>query len=55
MQPINGLEVVFRNPEPRRESPCSNVWLLFAAGQSVKVIVAQDGVRRPRVVWKEAA
>jgi hypothetical protein len=55
MQTQNALEVVFRNQEPRREPRYPNVWLLVAAGRSVKVFVVQDGMHRPRVIRKEAA
>ena len=55
MQPIKGLEVVFSNPEPKREPQYPNVWLLLSNSRSLKVFVVQDAARRPRVVGREAA
>ena len=50
MQPLNtaGLAIVFRNPEPRRESQCPD-------GRQLKIFVCRDDARRPRIVRKEAA
>lgn len=57
MQPVNpaGLTIVFRNPEPRRESQYPNTWLLQAERQALKIFVVLDGANRPRIVRREAA
>jgi hypothetical protein len=51
-----GLEIVFRNPEPRREMRNSSAWLLCSRDrEQFWVFVSCDGVSRPRIVRKEAA
>jgi hypothetical protein len=57
MQPINtaGLAIVFRNPEPRRESQYPDGWTLLTSDGQLKIFVGRDNARRPRVLRKEAA
>ena len=51
-----GLEIIFRNDEPRREGQCSSTWLLCSRDrEEFRVFVSCDGVSRPRIVRKEAA
>jgi hypothetical protein len=51
-----GLEIVFRNPEPRRDVRNSSTWLLCSRGrEDFRLFVSCDGVNRPRIVRKEAA
>jgi hypothetical protein len=51
-----GLEIVFRNPEPRREVRNSSTWLLCSRDrEDFRVFVSCDSVSRPRIVRKEAA
>jgi len=57
MKPVNteGLAIVFRNPEPRRESQYPDGWMLNTSGRQFKIFVGRDDTRRPRIVRKEAA
>ena len=57
MKPVNtaGLAIVFRNTEPRREPQYPDGWTLLTSEGQLKVFVARDDARRPRVVRKEAA
>ena len=51
-----GLEIIFRNREPRREVRNSSTWLLCSRDrEDFRVFVSCDGVGRPRIVHKEAA
>lgn len=49
------LEIVFRNPEPRRGGEYPSTWLLLAGEQALKVLVTRDAETRPHVIWTEAA
>ena len=57
MRPANtaGLAIVFRNPQPRRETRYPGGWILLSHDHQFKVFVGRDETRRPRVVHKEAA
>lgn len=57
MQPVNpaALAIVFRNPQPRRESQYPDGWTLLASDRQLKIFVCHDDARRPRIVRKEAA
>lgn len=57
MQPVNsaGLAIVFRNPEPQRESQYPDGWTLLSSDGQLKIFVSHDDARRPRIVRKEAA
>jgi len=50
-----GLAIVFRNPEPQRESHYPNRWLLFRRDFQVRIYVSRDTASRPSIVRKEAA
>jgi hypothetical protein len=51
-----GLEIIFRNDEPRRKGQYSSTWLLCSRDrEEFMVFVSCDGINRPRIVWKEAA
>ncbi len=50
-----GLQIVFRNPEPRRERDYPTTWLLLVGNQTLKVVVNRGTDTRPRVIYKEAA
>ncbi len=51
-----GLQIIFRNDEPRREGQHSSTWHLYSRDREErKVFVSCDGVSRPRIVGKEAA
>ena len=57
MKPVNtaGLAIVFRNPEPRRESQYPFGWTLLTSDREFNVFVCLDSARRPRIIRKEAA
>jgi hypothetical protein len=50
-----GLAIVFRNPQPRRETRYPDGWMLLSADHQFKVLVCRDETRRPHVIHKEAA
>jgi len=57
MPPTNEarLEIVFTNPEPKRDSNYQSDWLLQGETEATKIFVIRDASRRPRIIWKEAA
>ena len=57
MQPVNpaGLAIVFRNPAPRRKSPCPDGWMLLTSDRRLKIFVCHEDQGRPRIVRKEVA
>jgi hypothetical protein len=58
MTPTNRapLQIVFRNPDPPPEVQLSRTWLLCTHGhENLSILVACDGVSRPRIVRKHAA
>jgi hypothetical protein len=51
-----GLEIVFRNPTPRRELTSSTTWLLFARDhKDLRISVSRNGLSRPRIIRRGAA
>ncbi|MGA2457911.1 MAG: hypothetical protein ABSF85_10115 [Terriglobales bacterium] len=44
MKPVNtaGLTIVFRNPEPRRESQYPDGWMLNTSGRQFRIFVGRD-------------
>jgi hypothetical protein len=52
----SGLTLVWSNPQPKRELRSPNRWLLHSRdGSNFKVLVSHDGLKRPRIICKEAA
>jgi hypothetical protein len=49
------LAIIFRNPQPARQTEYPDGWILFSGAQQFNVVVRHDGGRHPRVVRKEAA
>jgi hypothetical protein len=50
-----GLAIVFRNPQPRRETRYPDGWILLSRKHQFTVLVCRDETRRPHVIRKEAA
>jgi hypothetical protein len=57
MTPVNtsGLEIVFRNSHPRRQSLYPKKWLLVRRDFRVRIYVSRDSASRPSIIKKEAA
>lgn len=51
----SGLTLVSSNPQPRRELRSPNRLLHSRDGSNFNVLVSHDGLKRPRVICKEAA